>query len=520
MSLTFPGKTSAGMRQVYACLPHQADGILASADTVRYVELGILGALSLYGLSLYLRKRTESYLLAYAVYITLLFLWTLLLCSQTYFSVTSSTFYALRAFLILVTLYMSLDIGFSLAGLRLPKGVSRRALGTVAVAAGAAVALLIWGGLATEAVLAPIVSAVVLYTVACAFACVTSENFWLVAAIVLMTFFHANGTVLRDAPFHEAFFYSAFFTAPLFDMPLVFAYMVATNSLFARKFAEAEDLAVSLDLKVAERTRRLAEQQEQRHALMVNVFHDLRSPLFVIKGCAEMLPPSEPPAQRVVDALRQKADSMGNLTERLFFLAKLEDGQVIFSDDAVDLSSLVDDLVLGAFPTPSRTSGTHAGGMDAGETTVRVVGEVEPGVEVVADKGQLQRALENVLDNAVKHSPEGSNVEVSLTTEPGFARIAVTDHGEGIPVDELESIFERYYRLDTSANSRATGLGLSISKAIVERLGGTIAVASEVGEGSTFTVRLPLWDGPRDAGEGGHADGKSDELKDKAASAA
>jgi signal transduction histidine kinase len=99
--------------------------------------------------------------------------------------------------------------------------------------------------------------------------------------------------------------------------------------------------------------------------------------------------------------------------------------------------------------------------------------------------------LRNLLDNALKYSPEGGRVEVVVRSEDGWAVAEVTDHGVGIPEDELPLLFEKFHRGSNTRDLRGTGLGLAGSRAVVEQLGGTIEVRSRLGEGSTFALRLP-----------------------------
>ena len=99
----------------------------------------------------------------------------------------------------------------------------------------------------------------------------------------------------------------------------------------------------------------------------------------------------------------------------------------------------------------------------------------------------------NLLDNAVKYSPEGGPVRLTLTPAPKAVRISVSDPGLGIPLAEQERVFEKFYRLDTQVTRAGggTGLGLYITRELVRRMGGTIALRSQLGVGSTFTVELP-----------------------------
>ncbi|HMM49689.1 MAG TPA: sensor histidine kinase, partial [Miltoncostaeaceae bacterium] len=117
-------------------------------------------------------------------------------------------------------------------------------------------------------------------------------------------------------------------------------------------------------------------------------------------------------------------------------------------------------------------------------------------VTVIGDAARIEQVLVILLDNAVRHTPAGGRVRVAVGTEPAAARatITVADSGEGIPADDLPFIFDRFYRADTSREGHSAGLGLAIARGLVRAHHGAISVASRVGEGTTFTVSLPLAD--------------------------
>jgi signal transduction histidine kinase len=125
---------------------------------------------------------------------------------------------------------------------------------------------------------------------------------------------------------------------------------------------------------------------------------------------------------------------------------------------------------------------------------ITVVTSVQPDVHVEGDKVRLHQALLNVLENAVKYTPEGGRVEVTMSTGPHQAVVIVSDNGPGIEPEHLPFIFDRFYRVDKARSQRVrgTGLGLAIAKWVVDAHDGSIRVASEPGRGTTFTIMLPL----------------------------
>jgi len=123
---------------------------------------------------------------------------------------------------------------------------------------------------------------------------------------------------------------------------------------------------------------------------------------------------------------------------------------------------------------------------------VTLTATAPPGIVVTADRTRLEQVAANLIDNAVKYTPAGGRVDVDVLREADAALLRVRDTGPGIPADELPRIFDRLFRGDTSRTERGLGLGLSLVKAIVEAHRGSVEVSSEPGQGSIFTVRLPL----------------------------
>lgn len=128
---------------------------------------------------------------------------------------------------------------------------------------------------------------------------------------------------------------------------------------------------------------------------------------------------------------------------------------------------------------------------NAGVTIVAPAGDLP---DVLADPDRSVQVLVNLLSNAVKHAPAGSQVEVSASREDGLIAVSIHDHGPGIPAHKVASIFQPFTQLDGSDTRRiaGTGLGLTIARALAEKQGGTIRVASREGEGATFTLTIPV----------------------------
>ena len=229
----------------------------------------------------------------------------------------------------------------------------------------------------------------------------------------------------------------------------------------------------------------LRELQQQQEDLLHTVSHDLRTPLTVIQGQAQLL-------ERVLLAgredqrLRQAAQGissgarrMNTMIQDLVDSARLESGQMNLHLTPLDLVPFISGLketLVGALPI-ERIS------IDACETLPRVV----------ADSNRLERVVTNLLSNALKYSDAGSRVTVAISQLRDEVVVSVSDRGPGISEDQIPLLFQRFHRVEgTTGHREGTGLGLYITKAMVEAHGGRIWVESEVGKGSTFSFTLPV----------------------------
>jgi signal transduction histidine kinase len=253
-----------------------------------------------------------------------------------------------------------------------------------------------------------------------------------------------------------------------------------------RKHAEVERAQLVRARAEAEASLRVRDQT------LAAISHDLRTPLTSIRALAQLLqrrlsrePEVSPDeiAERL-GRIEEQTNLMARMIDDLLDVARLEAGRPLeLRRERCDLVALAEQTVADV----QRTTERHRLRLlaDGGE----VVGEV--------DCARLERVLLNLLTNAVKYSPDGGDVEVTVRREAGpsgeVAVLAVRDSGIGIPPDDLPRIFERFYRASNVGESlRGTGLGLAAVQQIVEQHGGEIGTESAVGVGTTFTVRLPL----------------------------
>jgi len=230
-----------------------------------------------------------------------------------------------------------------------------------------------------------------------------------------------------------------------------------------------------------------ATQQAQRDFL-ANVSHDLRTPLTSIQGFSQAIVDgvaSDPEsARRAAQIIHDETGRLHRMVESLLDLARLEAGSVTLERRPVQIDAIV-----------RRVADSMAVRAKEQGVTLRteLPGELPP---VSGDGDRLAQVFTNLIDNALGYTPLGGSVTLRAQRADGGLAVAVQDTGVGIPPDELSRIFERFYQVDKSrqrsAARRGTGLGLAIAREIIEAHGGKISATSTPGEGTTFTVWLPV----------------------------
>ncbi len=191
---------------------------------------------------------------------------------------------------------------------------------------------------------------------------------------------------------------------------------------------------------------------------------------------------SGPALTKAAGIIKTEADRMYRLVVDLLDLARFDAGTVVLDRQALDLSILLTHVVNQLIP-------------QAAEARVKLSLDVDPLPTCVGDEDRLAQVFTNLVDNAIKHTPENGFVKMIARSDAGLARIEIIDSGKGIPENHLDRIFERFYKVDGSRKKEAkpgTGLGLAIAQQIVQAHDGTIAVRSTFGEGSVFEVTIPV----------------------------
>jgi signal transduction histidine kinase len=255
---------------------------------------------------------------------------------------------------------------------------------------------------------------------------------------------------------------------------------------------EIDRLAVTFSemaARIAAQIRALKKTDFLRRELVAQVSHDLRTPLASLHGFLETLQlkgdalSTAERSEYLAVALRQ-SERLGRLVEDLFELARLDAGEIQPTVEPFAMTELAQDVVQ-KLTLRAREQGV--------ELHFSVAGQVP---FVAADIGLLERVLENLLDNALSHTPSPGVVHLQVDHRRGRVQVRVSDSGEGIAAANLPRIFERFFRVRGDRYDRAhAGLGLAIAKRILDLHGAPIDVSSREGRGTTFSFELPVWEG-------------------------
>jgi two-component system phosphate regulon sensor histidine kinase PhoR len=236
-------------------------------------------------------------------------------------------------------------------------------------------------------------------------------------------------------------------------------------------------------LLIAEDQTELLKLERARQEFLTNVSHELRTPLASIKLMLETVTESgdEEAGKIFLPQVLGQVDRLTTLVQRLLEQARVESGELVLQIGELDLEDAARPIVQSFAPQA------------AAKNVNLELRPLRPAL-VEADEQRLSQVLVNLIDNALRFTPEGGSVTVTLDVDDGYAIVRVADTGMGIPYKDLPYVFERFYVADRSRTRGVSGagLGLSIVKQIVEAHHGTVSVDSTLGTGTTFTVRIPM----------------------------
>ena len=284
---------------------------------------------------------------------------------------------------------------------------------------------------------------------------------------------------LETRLFVESFPFFVMRCARIYDLPFALGCLTFVCRKFALQFDRTEQLARELDRRVAQRTQALTEETEARKSMMINIFHDLRSPLFAVSSGLDTLAAAPQALPTLLPALQQRVAFLRRLTEDLFLAAKLEQKQVLLNEDRVALNEAAAAVCLACQPE-ARSKGVSL-----------TVDAAQP-LPVWGDETRLQQVLQNLVTNAIHYTPAGGRAEVACSAAGGVALVSVRDTGCGIAPEDQAQVFHRYFHTSAQNKHDSTGLGLTIAQELARLHHGEITLESAPGEGSCFTLRLPL----------------------------
>jgi len=246
---------------------------------------------------------------------------------------------------------------------------------------------------------------------------------------------------------------------------------------------ELQQVAKSFNAMAAD----VAASQQAQRDIVANVSHDLKTPLTSIRGWSQALEEgaasSPEERRRAAEVINAEAGRMEQLVEQLLDLARLDSGQMKFKVETIDLVQVLHRV---------RESYLHS----AQDNDIQIVLNANPVPSLKGDYDRLSQVFSNLVENALQHTQAGGLIQVSLFPYGSeMVEIIIQDNGPGIPPDELDRVFERFYQVDKARSSnqgrRGSGLGLAIVKELVTAHRGRIAVHSQPGKGTTFTIHLP-----------------------------
>ena len=254
--------------------------------------------------------------------------------------------------------------------------------------------------------------------------------------------------------------------------------------------------------RLQKREARLAELDRLKSEFVSTVSHELRTPLTTIKALTRLLMREgldETKRREYVETISVECDRQIDFVLNLLDLSRIEGGVLRVTHERVDVEEVISSVVKSEMRSAEKRR--H-------ELRVEPKPEVPP---VCGDPKELRRVLSNIVENAIKYTPDGGRIILSARQEDSQVAISVTDNGRGIPAEDMPILFDKFHRGRPAPHSAAmangttnaefledadvsgVGLGLYLGRNVMEQMGGRISVDSEVGRGSTFKLHLPLW---------------------------
>lgn len=225
--------------------------------------------------------------------------------------------------------------------------------------------------------------------------------------------------------------------------------------------------------------------EKMRKDFIANVSHELRTPISMLQGYSEAIvddiAESQEEKKEMAKVIYDESLRMGRLVNELLDLARMEAGHIQLTLEEITIASFINRII-------------HKFQGLAKDNEIYLEAEIENGLSTIyLDPDRIEQVLTNLIDNAIRHTPNGGSVKLTVESENNGVRMKVTDSGSGIPEEDLPFVFERFYKADKARTrgKSGTGLGLAIAKNIIDAHKGTISVHSKLGQGTTFSFFLP-----------------------------
>ncbi|BDU49932.1 sensor histidine kinase [Haliovirga abyssi] len=267
---------------------------------------------------------------------------------------------------------------------------------------------------------------------------------------------------------------------------------ITINDLSKRVYlSNKHDEIYELGKVLNEMISRLEESFKNQNKFISDASHELRTPLSVMQGYLEIIDGWGKNEKEVLDesiiALKEEVTNMKNLVEKLLFLAKGESGNIKLNKEKVMLNKLVEKVIRDT---------------EIMVPDYKIINNINDEIEVEIDSNLIQQCMRGIIDNSIKYSQVDKKIEINSINKEGIAKISIKDNGIGMEKEELDKVFDRFYRIDESRtkDTGGTGLGLSIVKTIMDLHNGDIKIDSQMGNGTEITMIFKL-DVNRDGGD-------------------
>ncbi|WP_368504711.1 sensor histidine kinase [Alkalihalophilus sp. As8PL] len=278
--------------------------------------------------------------------------------------------------------------------------------------------------------------------------------------------------------------FTNYLTRPIYEMQLA-TQKISEGDFSSEVHIHTNDELGQLARSFNDMAIALQKEEERKQEFLSNVSHELRTPLSYVKGYSEVLLEEKDLSahqKEFVSIIHNESDRLGKLVNDLLDLARLQGDSYPLTLQPTVLSSLIEETITSYLPSARQKKITFSFSSDES-----VIANIDP--------NRLKQVIHNLIQNSLHHCKEGDQITISIIQRPlSSITLTISDNGPGIPKEALPHIGERFYRADFARTRKdgGTGLGVAISKAIIAKHGGSLKIESELGQGTTITIKLPL----------------------------